>query len=497
MNCKIRIACNYINATVDPSLEGRLFDISMKKILILLFASIAIEKTFGQTLIPKIDERTEIMSIVFRLAGNPEYNYDDAAKYVTDIHSHFDQFKSDSLISFAKFLREKDGVSYDAVMSMAVNLQPREKSFTLTKGWVQSLDKRWTHESASHFVYLLNAFYIKSDAEQFFVEEKPYHNKILNAFNEVLSRLNQSWYYKFYGVKPKEKFNVIIDCSNGRENYGASTNSPKEGKQIYAIMGNWSFDKEGNPIFKEDDYLPVLIHEFNHSFINPLLDKYKSNKTLKTSATKLLDTMKTEMTNQAYKDWETLVNESLVRASVVRYLMVNDSTNQKAKQEVVSQINTGFLWMKDLVTLLGVYENNRAEYKTLNDFYPQIIKFFQSTADKIATIKADYENELPKVVSIEPFENNSQNVDTSIKVMTINFNQPMNEKHHSFNYGQPGKDGFPISDIIGYTNNNKSFKIKMDLKPDTEYEMIITGYNFKNLGGYPLKSYTVKFKTKK
>jgi hypothetical protein len=467
----------------------------MKRILILLFTIISIEKTFGQTLIPKIDERTEIMSIVFRLAGNPEYNYYDAAKYVTDIHSHFDQFKSDSLISFAKSLREKYGVSYDAVMSMAVNLQPKEKAFTLKEGWVQSLDKRWRHESATHFVYLLNAFYIKSDAEQFFAEEKPYYNKILNAFNEILSNLNLSWYYQYYGVKPKDKFNVIIDCSNGRENYGERTNSSKEGKLIYAIMGNWSFDKEGNPIFKEDNYLSVLIHEFNHSFINPLLDKYKTNKALKTSATRLLDTMKTEMAIQAYKDWETLVNESLVRASVVRYLMENDSTNQKAKQEVVSQINTGFLWMKDLVTLLGVYENNRAEYKTFNDFYPQIIKFFQSTADKIATIKTEYENNLPKVVSIEPFDNNSQKVDTTIKVMTINFNQTMRAGDYSFYYGQPGKDAFPISSVIGYTNNNRSFEVKMELKTDKEYEMIISG--FKSLEGYPLKSYTVKFKTKK
>lgn len=469
----------------------------MKRIFILLLTIIAIEKTFGQSLIPQIDQRAEIMSIVFRLAGNPEYNDNDASKYVADIHSHFDRFKSDSLISFAKSLRENYGVSYDAVMSIAVNLKYRERTFTLKEGWVPSLDKRWRNESATHFVYLLNAFYTKSDAEKFFADEKPYYNKILNAFNEVLSNFNQSWYYQYYDLKPKEKFNIIIDCSNGRENYGASTNSPKEGKQIYAIMGSWSFDKEGNPIFKEDDYLPILIHEFNHSFINPLLDKYKTNKILKTSATKLLDTMKTEMANQAYGDWETLVNESLVRASVVRYLIANNSTNQKAKQEVVSQINTGFLWMKGLVTLLAVYENNRVKYKTFNDFYPQIIKFFQSTADKISTIKAQYENELPKVVSIEPFDNNFQNVDTTIKVMTINFNQTMMAGHYSFNYGQLGKDAYPISSIIGYTNKNRSFQIKMELKPDKEYEMIITGLSFKNVEGYPLHSYTIKFKTGK
>lgn len=469
----------------------------MKRIFILLLTIIALQKTFGQTLIPQVDKRVEIMSIVFRLAGNREYNEDEASKYVSHIQSHFDQFQSDSLISFAKFLHEEYGVSYDAVMSMAVNLKLSEKTFTLKKDWIKSLDKRWRNESATHFVYLLNAFYIKSKAEQFFEDEKPYYNKILSTFNEVLSNFNQSWYYQYYGLNPKEKFNIIIGCSNGGGNYGASTNSPKEGKQIYAIMGSWSFDKEGNPIFKEDDYLPTLIHEFNHSFINPLLDKYKTNKTLKTSATKLLDTMKTEMANQACKDWQTLVNESLVRASVVWYLMANDSTNQQAKEEITTQINVGFLWMKDLVSLLGLYEKNRARYKTFNDFYPEIIKFFQSTADNISTIKTNYENKIPKVVSIEPFDNNSQNVDTSIKVMTINFSQTMTGEGYSFGYGQLGKDATPITGIIGYTNNNRSFKIKMELKSDKEYEMVVLGFSFRNLIGYPLKDYMIKFKTRK
>lgn len=458
----------------------------MKRLFAFLVTIIIVQKALGQTIIPQIDQRTEMMSIVFRLAGNPEYNIDDASKYVADIHSHFDKFKSDSLISFAKPLRENYSVSYDAVMSMAVNLEFKERTFTLKEGWKQSLDKRWKNVNTTQFVYLLNAFYIKSEAKQFFADERFYYDKVLSAFNGVLSKFNQSWYFQYYGVKPKEKFNVIIGCGNGGQNYGTSTNSPKEGKQIYAIMGSWSFDKEGNPIFKEDNYLPILIHEFNHSFINPLLGKYEINKILKTSATMLLDAMKTEMANQNYKDWQTLVNESLVRASVVRYLMANDSTNQQANQEVITQINAGFLWMKDLVSLLEVYEENRVKYKTFDDFYPEIIHFFKSTATKI-----------PKVVSIEPFDNNSQNVDTSVKVMTINFSQPMNEKHYSFNYGQLGKDAYPIKDILRYTNNNKSFQIKMELKPDKEYEMIITGLSFKNLEGYPLKGYTVKFKTGK
>src|SRR3569623_24918 len=102
---------------------------SMKRIFILLLKIFALQQASSQTLIPQVDKRLEMMSIVFRLAGNREYNDKDASKYVSHIQSHFDQFQSDSLIAFAKFLHEEYGVSYDAVMSMAVNLKLSGKTF--------------------------------------------------------------------------------------------------------------------------------------------------------------------------------------------------------------------------------------------------------------------------------------------------------------------------------------------------------------------------------
>jgi len=469
----------------------------MKKASILLLTIITFAKPFGQTLQPEVDKRVEVLSIIFRLAGNPEYNQDNATNYVAIIHSYFDKHKNDTIIELAKKMREENGVSFDGVMSMAVNLNLINEKFTLKNGWKQSIDNRWVAGNAIQFVNLLNNFYKKTEFEKFFEKEKSYYDIVTKAFQTVLLKFNQTWYHQYYGIQPKEKFTIVIGCGNGGANYGPSTTSPQEGKQIYAIMGSWSFDKDNNPIFKEEDYLPTLIHEFNHSFINPVLDKYQSNKILKNSAQKLLDTMKTEMTSQAYGDWQTLINESLVRAAVVRYLMANKETEQKIKDEIATQTNLGFLWTKELVELLGYYESNRTGYPTFKGFYPELINFFKSTADSISLIKGKYESNLPKIISIGPFSNNSQNVDTSIKEMIINFSHIMTGKGYSFNYGELGKDATPIKTIIGYSNDNKSFKIGMELKPDKEYEIIITGGSFKSIEGYPLKNYMIKFKTAK
>ncbi|MFT3825318.1 MAG: DUF4932 domain-containing protein [Chitinophagaceae bacterium] len=454
---------------------------------------------YAQTLIPPaVDKRIEMMSMVARLSEYEEYSSKDAAEYVNAIHSWFDKYKTDTLIGFAQRVREESSIGFDAVMSMAINLKFVKDKFTLQPNWKTDLDKRWKPEQAAHLLTLLNQFYTRTNAAGFFAQEEPYYQKVIAAFGQVLTNFNQSWYFDYYGVKPKDKFTIVIGCGNGGGNYGPGISLDKNTREVYAIMGSWSFDDKGNPVFKEANYLPTVVHEFNHSFINPLLNRYDTSVVLKTSMQKILDTMRSEMQRQAYGDWKTVINESLVRASVVRYLSFNNPTNPKiAEDELSIQINRGFLWTKDLVALLGTYEANRKKYPTINEFYPVIISFFKSVADSISYSKAIYESNLPRVASLEPFSNNAQDVDPSITELTINFDQVLTGKGYSINLGKLGNDGFPIKSVIGYANNNQSLKVKVELKPDTEYEFVLTGRSFKNTGGYPLKDYTIKFRTKK
>jgi methionine aminopeptidase len=187
-----------------------------------------------------------------------------------------------------------------------------------------------------------------------------------------------------------------------------------------------------------------------------------------------------------------------VRASVVRYLFKNnDGDNNIVNDEIAEQLNRGFLWTKELVSLLEVYENNRTKYPSIIDFYPEIITFFKSTADSISSVKTNFEIKLPKVISIEPFANNTEDVDASINEMTIHFNETMLGKDYSINYGEAGKEAYPIKSVVGYSNNNKSIILALALKPNTAYELVLSGRAFKNIEGYALKNYTIKFKTKK
>lgn len=468
----------------------------MRKFCLTALLIVLVQLTYAQSLTPSVDKRIEILSIVSRLAGYEEYSADDAEKYVAAIHTHFDAYKTDTLIRYAVTVREQLGIGFDAVMSFAVNLKQKGQKFSLQPNWQKDLDKRWNPAAVREYIRLLNQFYKTTKAETFFSQQKPYYEKVISAFGQVLARFNQSWYQEYYGIAPKDKFTIVVGCGNGGGNYGPSVELKNKTNQVYAIMGSWSFDKEGAPVFKEQNYLPTVIHEFNHSFINPLLTKYENNTDLQKSMQTLLDTMRTEMEQQAYRNWYTVLNESLVRASVVRYLMKNNPADQSvAEEEAVIQVNRGFLWMNDLVTLLGQYENNRSQYPTIDAFYPAIIDFFHGAAQKISQTKSTYESNLPQIAAIEPFANGAQQVDPATKEIIIRFDRVMRGTGYSINYGSLGKQAFPVKSVVGYTEDKKAIRLELDLKPNTEYEMILTGRSFRSSAGYPISNYQVKFKT--
>lgn len=68
---------------------------------------------------------------------------------------------------------------------------------------------------------------------------------------------------------------------------------------------------------------------------------------------------------------------------------------------------------------------------------------------------------------------------------------------YSFNLSDKGRDYYPISKIVGMENSNKTLVMLVDLKPNKEYEFVLTNKSFISKDGYPLKEeeFLIKFKT--
>jgi hypothetical protein len=443
----------------------------------------------------KVDRRVELLSIVARLAGYDEYVNNHFKLYANDVDKYFAKYKEHAVVKFAEKIRSSNGIGFDAVMSMAVHLNPPPALTPRVPFSEQEPDKRWGKETGEQFARLLHQFYKDADCESFFSNHASLYKIAQDRFQQLLNKVDFGWYKRFYGEVPNGTFHLYIGLLNGGGNFGPKVVHTDGKEDLYAIIGTWQMDSEGLPKY-DDKNLPTIIHEYNHSFINHLV--YANESQLKTAGEKIHPPVAQKMRKLAYGNWQTLIVESLVRAAVVRYLFEHESQIPTVYKELTEQRNIGFLWINDLSALLGTYENSRNQYPTFRSFFPLIVGYFNDFSKRVVYEVRGFEEMVPRVAAISPFANLSQDVDFNITQITFTFDKPLDPKGGvSINYGQSGSQHYPIEKVVGYNETGSTFTVQVKLKPDWEYEFVLTGLAFKTKDGYPLQPYTVKFKTRK
>ncbi|HWH67873.1 MAG TPA: DUF4932 domain-containing protein, partial [Candidatus Sulfotelmatobacter sp.] len=122
-----------------------------------------------------VDPRVELLSLVFRLAGNPEYNQARVESYAADAEKQFTKFQEHQAIQLASKLRKTRGVSYDACMSMAVHLTDVDSLQTRLplEPWPEALDQRWTVSSAREFLEAARDFVQDTAFKDFLAQHQP------------------------------------------------------------------------------------------------------------------------------------------------------------------------------------------------------------------------------------------------------------------------------------------------------------------------------------
>jgi hypothetical protein len=440
---------------------------------------------------PKVDQRVELLSIVFRLAECQEYSSEDFKLYTDKIKEHYQPHKNHELIQFVKKIREEKGVSYDAVMSMAIHLS---NDFSPLVEFTDKVpDERWGKENAQKFAQLLRAFYEDSQSEQFFSMNENLYREASRRFLPVYEKLDIDWYTSFYGKEPKELFSIVNGLGNGEGNYGPAIEHANSQREVYAIMGTWSIDSLGMAEFPVDDYFPTLLHEFNHSFVNYLLEK--NPELFKDNGDILYKTVENEMKKQAYGNWQIMFNEALVRAAVIKYMKDHNFDQKEIDEEINTQLNRGFLWIQELVGELEKYDSSRNQYRTLEEYMPNIANAYARYVKNIDTYKENFDKKRPKIISISEFSNGDQKVKPALKRVTINFDQQLSGKGYSISYGEKGEKAFPKMDDISYSKDKKSVIMEWHLESNKEYQFVLTGMSFKTPQGIPMKDFEINFKT--
>lgn len=140
-----------------------------------------------------------------------------------------------------------------------------------------------------------------------------------------------------------------------------------------------------------------------------------------------------------------------------------------------------------------IVELEYSNQEKLLDFVGQS-GYFNAPIVKSDIVK-EYESKLPEIVSVG-IPNGSE-ISSDLTEFTITFSRPMNPKAYSLNYSDLGKDGWPIVEVIGFSDDQKTARFRMKLQPKTNYGVTITNRSFRSFDGFKLKTaeYTVKFRT--
>ena len=437
---------------------------------------------------PTVDKRVELLSIVFRLAENPEYSSKVFELYTERIEQYFEKYKNHELIQFAKSIANEHWISYDAVMSMAIHLDDNLKLLTDVND-IWDREARWSKENAEKFVLLLQQFAKDTEFDIFFNDNADLYAETIKRFDPVYEQLDLNWYLTFYGKEPLEKFLILIGAGNGGNSYGPSLDYTNGNRTVYAIMGLWSIDNEGMPVF-DTSYFYVLLHEFNHPFVNYLTEKNKD--ALRESGEQIFSVLGNQV---QYTSWQTVLDEALVRAAVIKY-MKDHHAEQSIIADLIKQekIDNGYLWIEELIDELESYDKQRDKYPSLESYMPQLVEAYKIWSANILSV----EDKKPEVISISEFTNESLNVSPDIQTITINFNMPLLAGNRNYLFpGSKGQNAFPKFEEINYANNNQSITIQVNLEKDREYQFVLSGRFFKSVDGIGIKNYEVNFKTAK
>jgi hypothetical protein len=458
----------------------------MKKALISTLLAITLFTASAQNKVvlekPIVDPRVELLSIVFRLAERPEYSEVLLKPYTDRIDSHFAAYKEHELIRFARTLP----LGYDAPMKMAVCLNEQLELVTDDLG-----DARWSQKNARKFVRLLQQFASESNFDAFFASNAAEYAVAVERFQPIYNAINGDWYSAFYGQGASATFHTILALGNGVNNYGPSSNAPDGSRNVYAILTDGS-DAQGAPTYSANNALPLMIHEFNHSFVNGLMDENLSE--WEVVGQKLFAQVAPEMKAQAYSDWETMMNEALVRAAVIKYFKDNEASQPMLDRMIAQEESRGFFWIRELVAELENYDSRREAYPTLESHMPQLLTFYQNKVDGWIETLQQIDEQRPKVVSIAKFENGCSEVDPALKTITIVFDRPLLGQGYSI---YNGSGAFPKTEGVAYADENRNVVMHVALEPETEYGFVLKGTRFRSLEGVGMKDYSVTFKTRK
>lgn len=287
----------------------------------------------------RTEEGVELMELIARFADNSVFNDTIAPRYQKDCDEWFAAWKDHPAVAWLRNQLPVYGIGYDAVPWFGAHLQWNGSAFEV----IPNADKtyrRWPRKAVREFLPLVSDFYRESGFAEFYRRHEPMYSRAVDAARVTMADyVDLDWFGDFFKKDSVAEFGIIVGLNNGGGSFAIGRTKPGCLPEKIAVMLYGELD-DGTPwYFRDSEIDKILVHEFCHSFIAP-------DSRHKAAGTRLLSANRRKLTSEGYGSWENVVEETLVRAAVVRYLIDHGYSDEAISKEIdVQHRFYGFTWL--------------------------------------------------------------------------------------------------------------------------------------------------------
>jgi len=113
--------------------------------------------------------------------------------------------------------------------------------------------------------------------QEFIEQHRPLYQTTVARMQTLLDKeAHVEWFDAYFGQRPQASFTVALGIAQWGRELWPHFQAADGHEELYCILGVWQTDKQGLPEFT-GDALPTVIHEFCHSYANPLVERHSPN----------------------------------------------------------------------------------------------------------------------------------------------------------------------------------------------------------------------------
>ncbi len=382
--------------------------------LVLLFVSLAVApvQAADVDLNVRVDPRIELLSAVQLLSGYDKLtNYDTT--YKEEMKDYFSEYQDHPAVKMFSQMKQ-EGFNYHVPPGVMIHLSEPPELIIEEPIGDKLKNRAGGDEKLQKFIEELRNFAQESNFTTFFNNHKSLYQSHVGDVQQKIKNSDIATLELYYG-KHQASYNIILAPLFHSGGYGARIQQWESKYDIYSIQGPSRPEEESVTFGTEESFRRLVWHEFGHSFVNPVVGK---NRKLINQYRVLFRPIADQMSERAYGNWETCVQEHLVRAVVARLKAIRQGA-EVGEWKVAQEEEKGFKYIRPLYNKLKKYESNRTKYQNFADFYPELLEVFKKEAEGMAySFDGTIESVLidrNSMIAIVPTAEKSNQVESEIK----------------------------------------------------------------------------------